>query len=121
MLRKVERILPSLSMRSNKALPTLEHFWPECFRRGLSCFYLSVVGVSRIAESGIPAAVSNHAQKDSGAEVVCKLLRQFFKTVEITDDWLIVFVKDLPVYMGFIVGGIFSGSSPLSRGEVRLE
>jgi len=26
MLRKVERILPSLSMRSNKALPTLEHF-----------------------------------------------------------------------------------------------
>ena len=31
MLRKVERILPSLSMRSNKALPALEHFWPECF------------------------------------------------------------------------------------------
>src|SRR4029434_1546855 len=32
MLRKVEHILPSLSMRSNKALPTLEHFYLKCFR-----------------------------------------------------------------------------------------
>src|SRR5262245_25013905 len=33
MLRKAEQILPALSMRSNKALPALEHFWPKSFRK----------------------------------------------------------------------------------------
>jgi len=37
MVRKVECILPSLSMRSNKALPALEHFWPECCRAVKHC------------------------------------------------------------------------------------
>jgi hypothetical protein len=33
MFRKVERILPSISMRSNKALLALEHFWGKALQR----------------------------------------------------------------------------------------